>query len=171
MQSSMSIPRKEILDELGIKVVPIELSEEPDRTRKTREIYDTLYHRITAEEIKELPTGTLTEPIKRAVYRILPGCKGDEHIQLIHYPQPILDNRTTFQYLRAIKDCGEGKNASYLPFKDYVTANYQQLYEYFPFAIQVAYDIHTTGTISDRSIELEKRIAERYSNIRQSLSG
>ena len=143
--------------------------EVPDMLLKSIEAhqeYNESYSTITEDEIKELPSGTLLYPSSRKLYRTIAGQNALKlHLQLVHYPQPLLGGISTADYLTLIKECSEDRHSMYLQFKEYITEHFLWLCEYFPYGFQVAYDIHTNMQISDRSRELEKRVAARYQSL------
>ncbi len=147
-----------------VKVRHVEISPELKKVLKIQRVFYEKYGKITLEEIKELPAGAVIYPIK-SLYRTVSGCTHEHHYQLIHYHQPLLGNETTANIISDIRKCDETNNPQYLPLKDYVESRYVRLCEHFPYAFQVAYDIYTTGTLSDRAKELEKRVNDRYTEI------
>lgn len=171
MQDQTTTPRKSIFEGSNVKVKHIEISPEFKIALQAHSEYSRVHNHITDEEAAELPPGFIISPPERGIYRTVSGCTGNEHIQIIHYPQPVLDNISTAQFLTKVKESTEINNAAYLPFKEYVKQYYLWMCEFFPYAAQVAYDIHMIGTLSPKSIELEKRIAERYSDIVRSIKG
>lgn len=161
MQAQAMTPRKSTFEGTNVKVTHIELPPETQRALQAYSAYERVHNRITAKEVKELPQGFLASPPERAIHRTVSGCDYDEHVQLIHYPQPVLDNLTTAQFLAIVQESTETENAKYLPFKEYVKQHYSWMWSYFPYAAQVAYDIRVNGKLSDKAIALEKRI-EKY---------
>ena len=158
MQAQAITPRKSVFEGTNVKVTHIELPPATQRALQAYSANERIHHRITPEEVKELPQGFLTSPPERAISRTVSGCNRDEHVQLIHYPQPVLDNLSTAQFLTKVQESTETKNAAYLPFKEYVKQHYKWMWSYFPYAAQVAHDIRVIGTLSDKAIALEKRV-------------
>lgn len=171
MQDQATTQRKSPVEGTHAKVKHIDVSPEFKLALQAHYEYSRVHHCITDEEEAELPPGFTTHPPERAIYRTISMCHGNEHVQLIHYPQPVLDNLSTAQFLTRVKESTEINNAAYLPFKEYVKQHYIWMCEFFPYAARVAYDIHELGVLSAKSIELEKCIAERHSNIVKSIKG
>ena len=166
----MQTPRKSIFEGTDVKVRQIELPPETARILKAHSEYSRVYDTITDDEIKELPSGTLVYPSK-SLFRKVSGCNERHHLQLIHYPQPLLGGDSTAAFLRKVKDSTVHKDHPLHQHKEYVERHYLDLCSYFPYAFQVAYDLYTQDSLSDKSIELEKRVAERYSAILDSIEG
>jgi hypothetical protein len=166
MSVQLPINRKSIFEGTDVKVRHIEISPELKKVLKMQRAYREKYDKITPEEINELPEGAVTYPIN-ALHRTVSGCTSKHHCQLIHYHQPLLGNKTTANILREIRESAKTNNQRYLPLKSYIESHFARLCEYFPYAFQVAYDIYTTGTLSDRAKELEKRLNDRYAEIEQ----
>ena len=161
MQAQATRPRKSVFDGTNVKVTRIDLPPEITRSLQAYSAHERMHHRITPDEVKELPQGFLTSPPERAIHRTVSGCDYDEHVQLIHYPQPVLDNLSTAQFLNKVQESTETENAAYLPFKEYIKQHYMWMWSYFPYAAQVAHDIRVIGALSDKAIALEKRV-EKY---------
>jgi hypothetical protein len=161
MQAQATAPRRSVFEDTNVKAKHIELPPETQRALQVHSAYERVHHCITPEEVKELPQGFLTSPPERAIYRTVSGCNRDEHVQLIHYPQPVLDNLSTAQFLNKVKESTETEDAAYLPFKEYIKQHYSWMWSYFPYAAQVAHDIRVIGALSDKAIALEKRV-EKY---------
>ena len=166
MSVQKPINRKSIFEGTDVKVRRIEVSPKFKKLLRMQKAYNEKYDKITPEEINELPEGTFAYPTK-ALYRTISGCTREHHCQLIHYHQPLLGNKTTANIIREIRECDETNNPQYAPLKSYVESHFASLCEYFPYAFQVAYDIYTTGTLSDRAKELENRLNARYAEIEQ----
>ena len=164
MSVQQSISRKSIFEGTNVKVRQIELSPSLKKALRMQRAFSEKYSKITPEEINELPEGAVAYPT-RALHRTISGCTHEHHCQLIHYHQPVLGNKTTANIIRDIRECNETNNPQYLPLKDYVESHFVSLCEYFPYAFQVAYDVYTTGALSDRTKELEKRLNDRYTEI------
>ena len=170
MQAQATRPHKSFFRSTNVKVTHIELPPETQRALQAYSAHERVHHRITPEEVKELPQGFLTSPPERAIHRTVSGCDHDEHVQLIHYPQPVLDNLTTAQFLMKVQESTETENAAYLPFKEYVKQHYSWMWSYFPYAAQVAYDIRVIGALSDKAKALEKYCAECHAEVIKSVS-
>ena len=170
MQAQSMTPRKSIFEGTNVKVTRIDLPPEITRSLQAYSSHERVHYRITPEEVKELPQGFITSPPERSIYRTVSGCNHDEYAQIIHYPQPVLDNLSTAQFLNKVKESTETKNAEYLPFKEYVNQHCSRLWSYFPYAAQVAHDIRVIGALSDKVIELEKRVEKRRAEMIKSVS-
>lgn len=157
---------KAIVEESTVKVRHVEISPELKKSLTIQSVFYEKYGKITPEEINELPEGVVMYPIK-SLYRTVSGCTREHHYQLIQYNQPLLGGETTANIISDIHKCDKTNNPQYLPLKAYVDMNYIALCGHFPYAFQVAYDAYTTGILSDRAKELEKRVNERYTEIEQ----
>ena len=160
----MQTPRKSIFEGTNVNVTHIELPPETARVLKAHSEYSRMYDTITDDEVKELPSGTLVYP-SRGIFRTVSGCNHKHHVQLIHYPQPLLGGNSTADFLRKVKDSTFHEDHPLHQSKEYVEQHFWDLCSYFPYAFQVAYDLYTDYSLSDKAIELEKRIAERYAKI------
>lgn len=170
MQAQATRPHKSFFRSTNVKATQVELPPGITRSLQAQAAYERVHHRITPDEVKELPQGFLTSPPERAIYRTMSGCDHDEHAQLIHYPQPVLDNLSTAQFLNKVKESTETENAAYLPFKDYIKQHYMWMWSYFPYAAQVAHDIRVIGALSDKSIALEKRVEKHREEVIKSVN-
>ena len=138
-----------------INIRCINASPEFKRFVKTKIVYKDCYKTPSNDELKALPTGVLLK--QTGVSRSISGAGSLEHVQLIYYYQPLLGNTTTNYFLRTVIDNEEGKYSKDV--QEYVETNSTQMYMDFPFAFQMAYDIYTTGTITDKTRE-RKRVIE-----------
>ena len=164
MSIQLPINRKSIFEGTDVKVRRIEVSPEFKKLLRIQRAFSEKYGKITPEELKELPEGVVAYPIK-PLYRTVSGCTREDHCQLIHYHQPLLGDKTTANILREIRECDKTNNQQYMPLKAYIESHFASLCDYFPYAFQVAYDIYTTGTLSEHAKALEKRVNDRYAEI------
>lgn len=119
----------------------------------------------TDNELRELPSGVLL--MRTGITRIIRNAGARDHQQLICYHQPLLDDTSTDRFLKTVIDNKEGKYTTDV--QEYVRTNSAQMFIDFPFAFQMAYDIHTTGTITEKTRERKKVIDDRFAEIIKNL--
>ena len=127
--------------------------------------YKNRYKSPSNDELKALPTGVLLVQI--GIARSIRNAGPRDHLQLICYRQPLLGNMTTDYFLRTVIDNKEGKYTTDV--QEYVNTNSSQMFIDFPFAFQMAYDIYTTGTITDKTRERKLIIDKRFAEIMENL--
>lgn len=161
MSVSQQTPRKSIFEGTNVKVRQIDIDPKFERFLKANGEYRRLYKTATTEELKAMPSGVLC--CRTGLYRQISNASPLDHVQLICYNQPLLGGESVDSLLRKISDDDTGKYSPEI--KEYIRINRVQTFEYFPFAFQLAYDIYTTGTISEKTNELKKVIDDRYAEI------
>lgn len=153
---------KSIFEGTNAKVRQIELDPKFARFLKANNEYKRLYKTATTEELKAMPSGVLLCGTN-SLYRHISGAGPLDHVQLACYKQPLLGGESVNYLLRKITEDDTGKYSPEI--KEYIRINRIQTFEYFPFAFQLAYDLYTTGTISEKTNELKKVIDDRYAEI------
>lgn len=148
-----------------LKVRSIEVPPELARFLKTITTYKERFKSPSDDELRELPSGVLLTRI--GIARIIRNAGPRDHSQLICYRQPLLDNVSTDYFLRTVIDNKEGKYA--IDVQEYARTNSAQIFIDFPFAFQMAYDIYTTGTITDKTNERKRVIDDRFAEILRDL--
>ena len=148
-----------------ISVRNIDISPDLKRFLDAYSAYKNRYKSPSNDELKALPTGVLLTQI--GIARIIRNAGPRDHLQLICYRQPLLGNMTTDYFLRTVIDNKEGKYTTDV--QEYVNTNSSQMFIDFPFAFQMAYDIYTTGTITDKTRERKLIIDKRFAEIMENL--
>lgn len=154
-----------IFEGTDIKVRRINVPPEFSRFLKANAIYKEQFKEPSTDELRELPSGVLLTQVGLA--RHIRNAGPLDHSQLLCYRQPLLDNTSTNHFLRTVIDNKEEKYAKDV--QEYVRTNSAQMLVDFPFAFQMAYDIHTTGTITEKARERKKVIEERFAEIMDNL--
>ena len=148
-----------------IKVRHVEVPPELKRFLMANSEYKNRFKTPSDDELRELPTGVLLTQI--GIARSITSAGPLDHVQLICYRQPLLDNHPTDYFLRTVIDNKEGRYAKDV--QEYVRASSAEMLLDFPFAFQMAYDIHTTGTITDKTRERKKVVDDRFADIANNL--
>jgi hypothetical protein len=164
---TMQTPRKSIFAGTDIKVRQIELSPEVRRLLLASKEYDRLYPTLTDEEYREMPEGVAISAT--GLFRTVSGCGARDHKQLIHYKQPILDDYTTDAYIKWIINTPTYGNPDMENLIKYIKDRQMAIYSYFPLAFQIAYDIATTGNLTERTYELVDRFDRRFAAIMETI--
>lgn len=154
-----------ILEGTNINVRRIDISPEFKQFLKADSEYKNRYKTPSDDELRALPTGVLLTQI--GIARIIKNVGPRDHLQLICYRQPLLGNVSTDYFLRTVIENKEGKYAKDV--QEYVRTNSTQMYVDFPFAFQMAYDIYTTGTITDKTRERRRVVDDRFAEIMKNL--
>lgn len=160
----MNKPFTSIFEGTAIKTKQISIDPAISRIMKARSRYAELYGTLTEEELKELPSGVAVYPT--GLYRTISRAKPLDHIQLIHYKQPLLGDQTTEAYIKTII---ESTKPEWSDVRLYLKNVRELTFDSFPFAFQIAYDMHTTGALSDRVYALEQEFNNRYNAILEEL--
>ena len=161
MSVQQQTPCNAIFEDINANVRQVEIDLKFARFLKANNEYKRLYKTATTEELKAMPSGVLF--YRTGLCRSITNASPLDHNQLIYYNQPLLGGASVDAILREINDDSTGKYAPEI--KEYIRINRIQTFEYFPFAFQLAYDLYTTGTISDKANELKKIIDDRYAKI------
>lgn len=157
--------QQSIFKDTKINVRHIDVPENLNRFLKADLAYKQLYKEPSTDELKALPSGVLLTQVGLA--RRISNTGLRDHLQLVCYCQPLLGNHSTERFLRLVIENKEGKYATDV--QEYVRSNSAQMYVDFPFAFQMAYDIHTTGTITAKTVERKKIIDKRFAEIVENL--
>lgn len=144
-----------------LKVQNVDISPDFKRFLDAESTYKNRYKSPSNDELKALPTGVLLTQL--GIARIIRNTGPRDHLRLICYRQPLLGNMTTEYFLRTVIDNKEGKYTTDV--QEYVRTNSTQMFIDFPFAFQMAYDIYTTGTITDKTRERKLIIDNRFAEI------
>ena len=161
MSVQQQTPRKSIFEGTDVEVRRVEIDPKFARFLTVNNEYKRLYKTATTEELKAMPSGVLF--YGTGLYRSISNASPLDHTQLACYKQPLLGGESVDSLLRKINEDNTGKYSPEI--KEYIRINRIQTFEYFPFAFQLAYDIYTTGTISDKANELKKVVDDRYAKI------
>lgn len=161
MSVPQQTPHKSIFEGTNVKVRHIDIDPKLARFLKAKSEYTRIYKTATNEELKAMPSGVLF--CRTGLCRNVANAGPLDHVQLICYNQPLLGGESVDSLLRKITDDNTGKYSPEI--KEYIRINRVQTFEYFPFAFQLAYDLYTTGTISDKANELKKVIDDRYAKL------
>jgi hypothetical protein len=156
---------KSILEGTNVEVRHVDIPDGLKRFLKADSAYKDRYKSPSIDELRALPSGVLLTQI--GITRIIRNAGPCDHLQLICYRQPLLGNISTDYFLRTVIDNKEGKYA--MDVQEYVRVNHSQLFVDFPFAFQLAYDIYTTGTITDKTRERKKIVDARFAEIMEKL--
>ena len=76
------------------------ISKEFELYLRIQSTYNNKYTTLLEEDKELLPRGTVIHPT--AFFRTVSGAGVMDHLQLIHYEQPLLGNYSTHQYLQKI---------------------------------------------------------------------
>lgn len=164
---TMQTPCKSIFADGKIKVRHIEVSPELRRIFNANREYDKLYPTLTDEEYKEMPEGVLLRPT--GIFRTISGCGSRDHKQLIYYRQPLLGNYTTDRIIKNFINEHTSDDPKMEELVKYIKNRQMAIYSYFPLAFQIAYDISTTGNLSERTYELAEKYDRRFAAIMETL--
>ena len=157
--------QQSIFDGTNINVRHIEAPEGLKRFLKAYSEYKELYKSPSDDELRGLPSGVLLTQVGLA--RRISNAGPRDHLQLICYRQPLLGNLSTDLFLRTVIENKEGKYAKDV--QEYVRSGSAQMYVDFPFAFQMAYDIYTADTITEKTRERKKLIDDRFAEIMENL--
>ena len=161
MSVQQPTPCKSIFEDTDGNIRSVEIDPKFARFLKANNEYKRLYKTATTKELKAMPSGVLF--YRTGLCRSITNASPLDHNQLACYNQPLLGGESVDSFLRKIVDDSTGKYAPEI--KEYIRINRIQTFEYFPFAFQLAYDLYTVGTISDKANELKKIIDDRYAKI------
>ena len=148
-----------------LKVRHIDVSPKLARFLNATTAYKERFKSPSDDELRDLPSGIFLTRI--GIARIVRNAGPRDHSQLICYRQPLLNNVSTAYFLRTVLDNKEGKYTTDV--QEYVRINSAQMFIDFPFAFQMAYDIHTMGTITNKTRERKKIIDDRFTEIMENL--
>ena len=165
MSIKQPINRRSIFEGTNVKVRRVDIPPKLNQFLRAYSIYKEQFKEPSDDELRELPSGILLTRI--GIARIVRNTGPRDHSQLICYRQPLLNNVSTDYFLRTVIDNKEGKYT--IDVQEYVRINSAQMFIDFPFAFQMAYDIHTTGTITDKTRERKKIIDDRFADIMKDL--
>ena len=177
----MAAAPKSIFAGTNIKFRQITLPTETRKAFSTQFAYERAHPIVTDEDLEEMHSIFTNEqraaadfmpirvtPSPRGIERIVSGNRRS-HAQCSHYKQELLGGTPVYNLLNAVRNCDESRSPEYIPYKKYVSDNFQWLTTNFRYGFQVAYDIYTKHDISERAHSLHKEMEEEYEKLANTL--